>query len=166
MIAEGRWGDNISWEFHLSDTTPDPDLCTAVYCLAIAGTNPERIVLARNKRGWEMLGGHIEPGEQIEEALLREAVEEGGFYATYYKQFGYRKVIAQEPVANDHHGGHYPPVAYIPHFFATTDRELIAPTGEEIFEASVFETNRLPLLEASQELIAMAGIESYQQQAA
>lgn len=113
-----------------------------------------------------MLGGHIEPGEQIEEALLREAVEEGGFYPTRYKQFGYRKVIAHEPVVNDHHGGHYPPIAYIPHFFATTEKELTIPTGEEIFEANTFETTHLPFLEASQALIAMAGIKAYQQHAA
>src|SRR6266702_1518037 len=120
-VLEGRWDDNISWEFYRTDQLPDAAACTAVYCLAII-EDTGRIVLARNKRGWEMLGGHIDPGETIEEALVREALEEGGFYPSSYVPFGYRKVMAKDPVANDHHGGTYPPVAYIPHFLAVTDK--------------------------------------------
>src|SRR5437868_12939512 len=86
---EGQWDNNISWEFYLSDGLPDSQLCSAVYCLAINETNPEKIVLARNRRGWEMLGGHLDPGETIEEALVREAIEEGGFYSTWYRLFGF-----------------------------------------------------------------------------
>ncbi len=160
-IAEGQWGKSTSWEFYLGNEVPDTRLCTAVYCLAIVSTNPEQVVLARNRRGWEMLGGHIEPGELLEEALMREAVEEGGFHPSRYEIFGYRKVIAHELVVNDHHGGHYPPVSYIPHFVGTTDRELTPPNGEDIFEAAVFETGTLPNLELSQALIAAAGLAVY-----
>src|SRR4051812_15383278 len=107
-VHEGNWDDNISWEFHLSEEVPERSLCTAVYCLAINNADTESIVLARNKRGWEMLGGHPEPGETLEDALIRESLEEGGFYPTNYQPFGYRKVIAKEAVVNDHHGGTYP----------------------------------------------------------
>jgi len=158
---EGQWDSNVSWEFYLSGELPDPELCTAVYCLAIIDGTPENVVLARNKRGWEMLGGHIEPGEAIEAALTREALEEGGFDPSNFQLFGFRKVIAIKPVVNDHHGGTYPPVAFIPHFIATTNQPLLAPTGEEIFESRVFKVSELPSLEASQEAIIFAGLTAF-----
>jgi len=160
-LTEGNWGNDISWEFYLSDELPDRELCTAVFSLAVVTENPEQIVLARNKRGWEMLGGHIEPGESLEEAAHREALEEGGFSISRFRPFGYRKVIARTPIINDHHGGHYPPVSYIPHFVASTDRKVIDPSGEEIFEARVFNTQSLPVLEDSQAAIAMAGLQAF-----
>ena len=160
-IAEGQWDDSVSWEFYLSNDIPDPQLCTAVYRLAIVSKNPERVALARNKRGWEMLGGHIEPGEDMEAALVGESLEEGGFYPSSYQSFGYRKIIAHSPVVNDHHGGHYPLVSYIPHFVATTDRDIVHPTGEEIHEAAVFEINSMPDIEELQRLIALAGLAAH-----
>ncbi len=160
-LTEGQWGDNVSWEFYLSDEMPDEQLCTAVFCLAVVTKNPERIVLARNQRGWEMLGGHLEPGENLEQAARREALEEGGFYISRFRPFGYRKVIAQTPIVNDHHGGYYPPVGYIPHYVATTSQELVDPSGEEILEARVFSTESLPELEDSQAAIALAGLQAF-----
>lgn len=162
ILFSGSWDENIHWEFHLSKSVPDSDLCTAVYCLAIVdAATPEGIVLARNRRGWEMLGGHIEPGESLQEALVRESLEEGGFYPAHLTPFGFRKVIANMPIRNDHHGGHYPPVAFIPHFFATTDRITAEPTGSEILEADIFQINALPPMEESQVHIALAGIEAF-----
>lgn len=160
-LTEGQWGDNVSWEFYLSDEVPDQQLCTAVFCLAVVTKNPERIVLARNQRGWEMLGGHLEPGESLEQATRREALEEGGFYISRFRPFGYRKVIAQTPIVNDHHEGYYPQVGYIPHYIATTSQELISPSGEEILDARVFNTESLPELEDSQATIALAGLQAF-----
>ena len=163
-LTEGQWGDNVSWEFYLSDEMPDEQLCTAVFCLAVLTKNPERIVLARNKRGWEMLGGHIEPGEDLEQAARREALEEGGFYVSRLRPFGYRKVIARAPIVNDHHGGYYPPVGYIPHYIATTDRELVDPSGEEILESRVFNAESLPEMDGFQTAIALAGLKAFRRQ--
>lgn len=157
----GQWGDNITWEFHLSETLPPPNLCTAVFCLAIVGASFDSVVLARNKRGWELLGGHIEPGESIETALVREALEEGGFRPSQYRPFGYRKVIATVPVANDHHGGFYPSVGLIPHFIAITSEPIGDPTGEEIYESRIFKVNDLPDIEASQAAIIHAGFTAF-----
>lgn len=135
-----------------------------MYCLALVIRNPERVVLGRNHRGWEMLGGHLEPGENVEQALRREAIEEGGFHISHSRLFGYRKVIAQTPTINDPYGGHYPRVAYIPHYIATTDRLLTDPSGEEIVEARIFSTEPLPGLEESQAIIAVAGLRAFRLQ--
>lgn len=159
-IAEGQWGTDVSWEFYLSDTLPDPQLCTAVFCLAIVNEAPDQIVLARSKRGWELLGGHIEPGEDIEAALVREALEEGGFYPSRYAPFGYRKITSEQPIPNDHHGGFYPTVSYIPHFVATTDRPLVPLTGDDIFESAIFAVDAMPLDDIPKQLV-LAGLSAY-----
>jgi 8-oxo-dGTP pyrophosphatase MutT (NUDIX family) len=141
---------------------PDIALCTAVYCLAIIRETGE-VVLTRNKRGWEMLGGHINPGETVEEALIREAVEEGGFYPSDYMLYGYNRVTAKEPVVNDHHGGTYPQTTFIPHFLAETESPLTVPTGdkEEIFESRAFGVDELPRLQLTQESLILTGLKVY-----
>jgi len=46
----------------------------------IAFLNDEFFMIYNPKRkGWEMPGGHIEPGEQIKEAAEREFLEESGY---------------------------------------------------------------------------------------
>lgn len=126
---------------------PDPSLCTAVYCLAIL-PKTRQVVLTRNHRGWEMLGGHIESGETIEDALLRECLEEGGFVPEEYRLFGYRKVTALKPVVhNQRKDSFYPfPHGYIPHFVATGTAPLRLPYGAEILESKAFSFEELETL--------------------
>jgi len=99
-ILEGAWDSNQSWALYQDTKMPDVKLCTAVYCLAIL-PDTKQVVLTRNNRGWEMLGGHIEPGETIEEAMVRECIEEGGFTPETYALFGYRKITAKTPVPHN-----------------------------------------------------------------
>jgi 8-oxo-dGTP pyrophosphatase MutT (NUDIX family) len=63
-ILSGVWDKNQSWELYQDTVLPNLDLCSAVYCLAIL-PDTEQVILTRNQRGWEMLGGHIEAGESI-----------------------------------------------------------------------------------------------------
>jgi 8-oxo-dGTP pyrophosphatase MutT (NUDIX family) len=162
-ILEGSWNENTSWEFYLSPKSPPRELCTAIACLAILKST-DSIVLTRNQRGWEMLGGHIEEGESLEETVIREAREEGGFIPDSCTLFGYRKVIAKEPTPHDQQEGHYPyPLSYIPHFIAVTSSELEDPTGEEIFERAAFAPEEIETLGISALEIVRAGFKIYEQ---
>ena len=147
-LLTGTWDDNQSWELFQSDELPDASLCTAVYCLAILPAT-KQIVLTRNHRGWEMLGGHIEPGETIEQALLRECLEEGGFIPESYRLFGFRKISAKHPFPNNLiEDSFYPfPYGYIPHFIATSTLPLQKPSGIEILESRAFSMDELDVLE-------------------
>jgi 8-oxo-dGTP pyrophosphatase MutT (NUDIX family) len=131
-LAEGVWDDNLSWEFWLSSYLPPAQWCSAVFCVGLVDHG--HVVLTRTRRGWEMLGGHIERGESLKAALRREALEEGGFVITRLRLFGFRRVLARHRTA--HARRDYPfPLSYIPHFVATTAHPLARPTGEEVLES-------------------------------
>lgn len=161
---EGSWNENVSWKFHFTDKLPDPKFCTAVFSLVVVATTG-RIILTRSKRGWEMLGGHLEPGESLIDAAAREASEEGGCHPYSFTPFGFREVVSKTPVVDDHHGGTYPPVAYIPHFLALAEEASHKPTAPkgEIFESRSFNPEDIPSLgmrEAEQRIIA-GGLQKY-----
>jgi 8-oxo-dGTP pyrophosphatase MutT (NUDIX family) len=166
-LLTGQWDDNQSWGLYQSTEMPDAALCTAVYCLAILPTT-QQVVLTRNHRGWEMLGGHIEVGETIEEALLRESLEEGGFTPENYQLFGYRKITAKQPVPHDQKEDRfYPfPHGYIPHLIATSTLTLQKPSGTEIIESRAFSLEELEALEMEQWPILKAMLDFYNQDAA
>lgn len=145
---EGKWGDNIFWEFYLSDKIPEQELCSAVFALV---KNKEGIVLTKTYRGWEMPGGHIEKGESIEEALQRELLEEVGAYIDELKFIGYRKLIAKKPIPIDLKKRDFPypfPISYIPYYIVNSNK-LIKPIGdkEEVLEAKFFTLQELKNLE-------------------
>jgi 8-oxo-dGTP pyrophosphatase MutT (NUDIX family) len=142
-IASGSWNEDVRWEFYLTDQLPPRELCTAVFCLAIQGDNG--VVLTRTKRGWEMLGGHAESGESIEDALFREAHEEGGFTPERYDLFGYRKIISTKPIIS-RDGATYPhPVSYIPHYIARSNLPLEEVHGDpdEVLDRDIFSLSEL-----------------------
>jgi len=157
-LSSGAWDENVSWEFHVSSHLPAADLCTATFCLALQGD--DKIVLTKTKRGWEMPGGHMEPGETLEEALFREAHEEGGYTPQQYKLFGYRKITSKKPIPT-RAGREYPyPVSYIPHFIAKSDLPLEDVHGEEdeVLDSGVFALSELHDLNINEIAIIESGL--------
>jgi 8-oxo-dGTP pyrophosphatase MutT (NUDIX family) len=136
LIETGHWSENITWELFATSTPPSDALCTAVMGVAIADG---KVVLACSERGWGMLGGHIEDAETLHEALVREALEEGGFVVKDHKQFAVRKITALKQVDHGRENKAYPfPTSYIVYYWLTTDQPLLPPTGEEIIESGSF----------------------------
>lgn len=143
-IAEGSWDTITSWEFFLDTTKPPTKLCTAVMCIAFTPDHMQ-VALTRNQRGWDFVGGHIEKDEDLEDTLVRESEEEGGFLPIGHQLFGHHKLTSTEPVPHNQRDGFYPyPHAFIPFFVATVEGPLAAPTGEEIFESRLVTLDELP----------------------
>jgi 8-oxo-dGTP pyrophosphatase MutT (NUDIX family) len=157
-ILTGNWGEDIAWEFYVSNEMPPIDLCTSVMCVAMIG--PNEFVLTHNHRGWELPGGHIEPGESVEGALLRELMEETGFIPETYRLFGYRKLTTRMPIPHAQQKGFYPfPVGYIPYYVSLTSLPLCAPTGDpaEILGAQIFSLDEIGGIREEFMQIAAAG---------
>lgn len=157
-LSSGVWDENVSWEFYVSSHLPDANLCTATFCLALQGD--DKIVLTKTKRGWEMPGGHMESDETLEQALFREAHEEGGYTPQRYKLFGYRKITSKKPIPA-RAGREYPyPVSYIPHFIAKSDLPLEGVHGEEgeVLDSDTFALSELHDLAINEIAIIESGL--------
>ena len=159
LLSTGSWGGGINWEIFGSQNMPPAELITAVFCVAII---EGEVVLARSKRGWGLLGGHIEDNESQKDALVREAREEGGFTPLEVQMFAYRKVTATKPVQHQDASKHYPfPVSYLVYYWATTDRPLIKPIGREIIKAGSFALEDIKSLNTPDLPIVELGYKSY-----
>lgn len=158
LIEVGCWGENITWELFEATTLPSEELCTAVMCVAVSDG---KVVLARSERGWGMLGGHIEDGETLEQALYREAYEEGGFIIDKHQLFAVRKITAKNEIPHQRAGKTYPfPVSYIVYYWATTNQSFHPAIGEEIIESGSFSLNEIDALTSDYSIIK-AGWEMY-----
>jgi 8-oxo-dGTP pyrophosphatase MutT (NUDIX family) len=148
----GNWDEHISWEFwRTRQLAPEQyRLSTAAAFVAIWDLETRSIVTAFNgdRQHYEILGGHLKPGEDALTAAIREAREEGGVVIEPAEAvpFGYRQIANQQPspaIARRN----YPPVAYTPFFYAHVRRPLREPTGDDIVEA------RIATLEEMEEMV-------------
>lgn len=61
-----------------------PD-ATSVHCFV---TKEDEVLFTVNPRGIDIIGGHVEPGENNEQALLRESMEEASIIPLKYELVG------------------------------------------------------------------------------
>lgn len=117
VLSEGSWDKNISWKFIVSNEPPDANLCTAVCCIA---TYQQKIILVRNKRGWELPAGKMETTEIAEQAVVREVQEETCAVISNPSFFGYKELTALKPVPHtENTDDYYPfPISYVVYYHA------------------------------------------------
>ncbi|MDP2670674.1 MAG: NUDIX domain-containing protein [bacterium] len=122
--------------FYPRDTLPPDELCLCVSGIIFLG---DSVLLTQNQRGWEIPGGHREPGEDIEETFVREMQEEIGTdpSSITYRRRGVREVSLPRPIPN-RTGGFYPPTYYLVQYIGITTRQPTQPTGEEIIGSKGF----------------------------
>ena len=101
-------------EVVVSDQSCDPVLTRTAFMIPV---HPDgSIVLAQNRRrGVEIAGGHVEPGETLVEAATREALEEVGCTVADVRPIGFLRMVSSGEVPNDYPYPH--PLSY-QQFFA------------------------------------------------
>ena len=159
-VDTGTWGKRISWKLYPTDQLPPIELITAAFCVAI--TDKQKILLARSERGWGLIGGHIEDGETVEQALVREALEEGGFTPSTPVLFAVREVTASQPVQHQDPTKQYPfPISYLVYYYSTTIQPIAEPTGSEILESASFSLNDIEALNTPDLSVIKLGYNAY-----
>lgn len=109
----------------LSSILPSINKITTVFGLI---TYEKKILLANLYRGWDLPGGHVEEGESLEEALMREVYEETKIIVEKPTLIGYQQmeVSAEKP-----DGYRYPyPISYQVHYHAEV-KKICDFTGDQ-----------------------------------
>lgn len=162
LIETGRWtwGDeSVDWELFSARTLPDEEKCSAAFCVAIAA---DKIVMVREDRGWGMAGGHIDPGETIEQALLRECNEEAGFTPVSPQLFAYRKITAKTPVKHPNPQQTYPfPISFIAYYWTPIDDLILEPSDSSILEVKKFQADQIQITKASDLSVIQLGWQAF-----
>lgn len=139
----GAWSNGARWSFRTSSSLPDRALITSIFCAAFT---PDGVVLTITERGVEeLLGGHIEPGESVEQTLTRESLEEGGIRLQIWAQAGLREIENDLGTLNKTTGLPYPARSFMPYYVGYSELPLLEPTGIEIRSRRV-----VPIAEALQ----------------
>jgi len=113
--------------FYRDDWIPPQELITSVLVYAFSGI---RILMVDHvKRGWDVPGGHLLPGEHPTEALQREVMEETSVHLKWYRSFGYYTIDLGE---HDPDKCIYPyPKSYVLVYLATVGTmKSFAPNSE------------------------------------
>jgi 8-oxo-dGTP diphosphatase len=153
---------NLSWlpqpnEAHtiLSSSLPPRELIATALVLAF---DRDRLLQTRlAARGWDIVGGHIEPGESPEDAARREAYEEAGARLGELHLLGYQRLRLLGPRPAWYRYAH--PDSYQVFYWAQIDAlDEFIPT-EEALERALFAPDaarELPFVRTLGELYLVA----------
>lgn len=153
---------NVSWlpqpnesQIVLSSRLPPPEMTATALVLAFDGDRLLQTRLAA--RGWDIVGGHIEPGESPEETARREAFEEAAAELRELHLLGYQRLRLLGPRPETYS---YPyPDSYQIFYWAHIEAlDNFTPT-EEALERGLFapdESQTLPFVKAQNELYMVA----------
>jgi 8-oxo-dGTP pyrophosphatase MutT (NUDIX family) len=162
LVESGRWNwgvEGVDWELYASSTIPKPKDCTAAFCVAM---HEGKIILAREDRGWGLIGGHIDDDETVERALERECLEEAGFIVSEPVLFGYRKIIATTPVTHPEPNKAYPfPISYIAYYYSVSKQPLGESTEPEVLEVGSFTLTEIDAMQISDFSTIALGLDFY-----
>lgn len=104
-------GYNIPWlpqpneiSLILADTLPPRELITSAFALAFHEGN--FLMTRLHQRGWDIPGGHIDPGETPEATMRREVMEEAAVELGPVHLFGYQRIHLLGDVPADYRYPH------------------------------------------------------------
>ncbi len=142
-------GYNISWlpqpneiSLILDDVLPPRELITSALALAFHKGN--FLMTNLHDRGWDIPGGHIEPGETPEETMRREVMEEAAVELRPVRLLGYQRIRLLGDVPTDYRYPH--PDSYQVFYIGTVAKVLSFTPTVEAGDRTFF-----PLAEARQQ---------------
>lgn len=113
---------NINIRFINENSLPDPKTVSAVF---LVGFIDDKIIAAKNERGWDIPGGHVEVTDtDLVESLKREVDEESGAVVDNVKPFAVVKFEGKDKVMLFYASNNCQLVEFVPKEDAL-DRELM-----------------------------------------
>lgn len=127
---------NLAWvpepnesQLVLSSYLPPLELVTTAFALAFA---EDRLLMTNlTRRGWEVPGGHVEPGEHPEETVRREVFEEtlttlGSLHLLGYQHLrlsGPKPASYRYPYPDSYQAFYWAPIATLSDFLPTAEAQ-------------------------------------------
>lgn len=139
-------------EFILTSIMAPLDLTKTSFVIPFI--NSHHVIMADNRRrGFEIPGGHIEPGEQLIQAAQRECLEETGFDIVDLVPIGFLKMTSDGEVPDDWKYPH--PVSYQQFFTGEISNWNVFEANEECKHPVLFPVSHLDGLTEQQIMLIL-----------